>query len=45
MFTKAKFEVSQNAIDNNNDIVELDMDTLNNIGGGDGSTQYPVIGK
>jgi hypothetical protein len=47
MFTNVKFEVSANAIENNNDsnIVELDLDMLNDIGGGDGSTSYPVIGK
>jgi hypothetical protein len=45
MFTNVKFEVSASAIENNNDIVELDLDMLNDIGGGDGSTSYPVIGK
>ncbi len=46
MFTKAKFEVSQNPIDNSNDIVELDMDMLNHIGGGDGGvTSMPYPGK
>jgi hypothetical protein len=44
MFTNLKFEVSANAIENNNDIIELDLDMLNDIGGGDGSTSYPVIG-
>lgn len=45
MFTQAKFEVSLNAIDNSNDIVELDMDSLNSIGGGDGTTSCPFISK
>jgi hypothetical protein len=44
MFTNVKFEVSANAIDNNNDIIELDLDMLNDIGGGDG-TSCPFIGK
>ena len=43
MFTNVKFEIAANAIDNSNDIVELDMDMLNTIGGGDG-TSYPYIG-
>jgi hypothetical protein len=43
MFTNVKFEIIPNAIDNSNDIVELDMDSLNSIGGGDG-TSYPYIG-
>jgi hypothetical protein len=45
MFTNVKFEVSATAIENNNDIVELDLDVLNNIGGGEGATSYPYIGK
>lgn len=43
MFTNVKFEISANANENNNDIVELDLDMLNDIGGGDG-TSYPYIG-
>lgn len=45
MFTNVKFEITPNAIEINNDIIELDLDMLNDIGGGDGSTSYPVIGK
>jgi ABC-type uncharacterized transport system fused permease/ATPase subunit len=45
MFTNVKFEVSANAIENIVDIVELDLDMLNNIGGGDGSTSMPYPGK
>jgi hypothetical protein len=45
MFTNVKLEVSASAIENNNDIVELDLDVLNNIGGGDGSTSMPYPGK
>lgn len=45
MFTNTKFEVSENKIDNNNELVELDLDMLNNIGGGDGSTSMPYPGK
>jgi hypothetical protein len=44
MFTNVKFEFSANTTENNNDIIELDLDMLNDIGGGDGSTSYPVIG-
>lgn len=44
MFTNVKFEVSANVIENNNDIIELDLDMLNDIGGGDG-TSCPFIGK
>lgn len=44
MFTNVKFEITPNAIDNSNDIVELDMDMLNCIGGGDG-TSMPFIGN
>jgi hypothetical protein len=44
MFTNVKFEVSTNAIEINSDIVELDLDVLNNIGGGDGNTSMPHIG-
>jgi hypothetical protein len=44
MFTNVKFEFSANTFENNNDIIELDLDTLNGIGGGDGSTSCPVIG-
>lgn len=43
MFTNVKFEIAANAIDNSNDIVELDMDMLSSIGGGDG-TSCPFIG-
>jgi hypothetical protein len=42
MFTNVKFEITPNAIDNSNDIVELDMDSLISIGGGD-STSCPFI--
>ena len=45
MFTNVKFEVSANVIENNNDIIELDLDMLNNIGGGDGITSMPYPGK
>jgi hypothetical protein len=45
MFTNVKFEITPNAIDNSNDIIELDMDMLNSIGGGDGSTSMPYPGK
>jgi hypothetical protein len=45
MFTNVKFEVSPNAIDNSADIVELDMESLSNIGGGDGSTSSPFVGQ
>lgn len=45
MFTNVKFEISANANENNNDIVELDLDMLNDIGGGDGSTSMPYPGK
>jgi hypothetical protein len=44
MFTNVKFEFSANTTENNNDIIELDLDMLNDIGGGDGGTSYPVIG-
>jgi hypothetical protein len=44
MFTNVNFEVSANAIDNNVDIVELEMEILSNIGGGDGSTSSPFVG-
>lgn len=44
MFTNVNFEVSANAIDNNADIVELEMEILSNIGGGDGSTSSPFVG-
>jgi hypothetical protein len=43
MFTNVKFEIAPNAIDNSNDIVELDMDMLNCIGGGD-AISSPFIG-
>jgi hypothetical protein len=43
MFTNVKFEITPNAIDNSNDIVELDIDMLNNIGGGD-AISSPFIG-
>jgi hypothetical protein len=42
MFTNVKFEITPNAIDNSKDVVELDMDMLNSIGGGaDSSMPYP----
>ncbi len=44
MFTITKSEVSLVLINKTNDLVELDLDTLSIIGGGDGSTSYPVIG-
>lgn len=44
MFTITKSEFSLVLINNTNDLVELDLDTLSIIGGGDGSTSYPVIG-
>jgi hypothetical protein len=43
MFTNVKFEIAPNVINNSNDIVELDMNMLNSIGGGDG-TSCPFIG-
>ena len=45
MFTNIKFEVSANVLEINNDVVELDMDMLDNIGGGEGSTSMPYPGK
>lgn len=43
MFTNVKFEITPSAIDSSNNIVELDMDMLNSIGGGD-ATSCPFIG-
>jgi hypothetical protein len=43
MFTNVKFEIAPNAIDNAKDIVELDMDMLSSIGGGD-ATSCPFVG-
>jgi hypothetical protein len=44
MFTKAKLEVTLNTADNSGEILELDMDCLNSIAGGDGATSGPFIG-
>lgn len=43
MFTSAKFELAQNSFNSSNDIIELDIDSLNSIGGGD-ATSIPLIG-
>jgi hypothetical protein len=43
MFTNVKFELAQNTIDSGNDIIELDIDSLNSVGGGD-ATSIPLIG-
>ena len=44
MITITKSEVSLAVVTNTTDFVELDLDTLSIIGGGDGSTSFPVIG-
>ena len=44
MFTNVKSEIAPNAINNSNDIFELNIDMLNDISGGE-ATACPFIGK
>jgi hypothetical protein len=44
MFTNFKSAVPLTVSNNTMDVVELDLDTLSIVGGGDGSTSFPVIG-